>query len=305
MSADGPTASVSLNPPRGSLSEVLKRHWPLVIGFAVMAVPTFIRLAEQVWPLEIGAHGPIVLATSAWLLYHVRKELAANASRPPAPLVAALFAAAVPLYVFGRAYDLLALEVGGLYIFFIASAVLILGLRPLIRDVFPFLYPAFLIPPPGWVLDSITFPLRHFVSWVSTDGLAALGYPIAREGIVIYIAQYQLLVEDACSGMNSLIGLTAVMLFYIYVIHRASLLYALTLALAILPIAVFTNIVRVVALILLTYYAGDEVAQGFMHVTTGVVLFAFALGLTILFDALLHRFWERRRSRRRLEAAHG
>lgn len=304
MSADASAARPVAAAQSASASEFLKRHWPLVLGFAVIAVPTFIRLAEQVWPLEIGAHGPIVLATGAWLLYHVRHELAANVSRPPMPLVAALFAAAFPLYVFGRAYDLLALEAGGLYLFFIASAVLILGLRPLRRDVFPFLYPAFLVPPPGWVIDAITFPLRHFVSWVSTDGLAALGYPIAREGIVIFIAQYQLLVEDACSGMNSLIGLSAVMLFYIYVIHRASLAYAAVLALAILPIAVFTNIVRVVALILLTYYAGDEVAQGFMHVTTGVVLFAFALGLTILFDAVLRRVWERRLVRR-VEAAHG
>ncbi len=286
-----------------SLSGFFKRHWALVIAFALIAVPTLIRLAEQVWPLEIGAHGPIVLATGAWLLFHVRGELLANASRPPMALVAALFAVAFSIYVFGRAYDLLALEAGGLYLFFIASAVLLLGLRPLRKDMFPFIYPAFLIPPPGWVLDQLTFPLQRFVSWVSTEGLAQLGYPIAREGVIIFIAQYQLLVEDACSGMNSLIGLSAVMLFYIYIIHRASLLYAGTLALAILPIAIFANVVRVIALILLTYYFGDEVAQGFMHVTTGVVLFAFALALTILLDSALRRVLARRRAGP--ETAHG
>lgn len=304
MSAD---AEIAAPPPQAALPTLtafLGRHWPLVIGFLLVAVPTILRLAEQVWPLEIGAHGPIVLATSIWLLFHIRGELIANASRPPMALVAVLFAISCPVYVFGRAYDLIALEAGGLYLFFIASAVLILGIRAIRRDVFPFLYPAFLIPLPGWVLDTLTFPLRHFVSWISTEGLAALGYPIAREGIVIFIAQYQLLVEDACSGMNSLIGLTAVMLFYIYIIHRASLFYAAMLALAILPIAVIANIVRVVALILLTYYAGDEVAQGFLHVTTGVVLFAFALGLTILLDSALRRIIDRR-AVRKLEAAHG
>lgn len=303
MSADAGAVALTAEPSRDSLSVFVMRRWPIVFGFLLMAVPTFIRLAEQVWPLEIGAHGPIVLATSAWLLFHVRGDLLANASRPPLLLVGALFVAAIPLYVFGRSYDLLALEAAGLYAFFIASAVFILGLRPLTKDLFPFLYPAFLIPLPGWILEALTFPLRHFVSWISTEGLMALGYPIAREGIVIFIAQYQLLVEDACSGMNSLIGLTAVMLFYIYVIHRASLLYAAMLALAILPIAVFANIVRVVALILLTYYAGDEVAQGFLHVTTGVVLFAFALALTILLDTVLRKFWDRRQNRG-LEPAH-
>jgi exosortase len=128
--------------------------------------------------------------------------------------------------------------------------------------------------------------------------LEFLGYPIDRQGIVIFIAQYRLLVEDACSGMNSLIGLVAVMLFYIYIIHRASLRYTALLGAAILPIAVLVNLVRVMALILLTYYAGDEVAQGFLHVTTGVVLFAAALALTLLLDKALHTFiLEKRRPR--------
>lgn len=298
MSAEAAAPGLIASPPRATLADAFKRHWPLVIGFLLMAVPTVIRLAEQVWPLEIGAHGPIVLATGAWLLFHVRGDLVAKASKPWLPGVAMLFAIAVPLYTFGRSYDLLALEAGGLYLFFIASAALILGFRPLRSEIFPFLYLAFLIPIPGWVLELLTMPLQHFVSWVSTAGLTALGYPIAREGVIIFIAQYQLLVEDACSGMNSLIGLSAVMLFYIYIIHRASMLYAGALALAILPIAVFANLVRVVALILLTYYYGDQVAQGFMHVTTGVVLFAFALGLTILLDTVLRRALDSRRARK-------
>lgn len=295
MSVDGqalPQAGVAV--PQLRLSTFVRDHWALLLGFGFMAVPTFIRLAEQNWPMEIGAHGPIVLATGIWLLFHIRSDLIARAAPAPAWLVALFFAVSLPIYVFGRAYDLLALEAGGLYLFFLAASMLIIGPRAMIASFFPFLYLAFLIPVPGWLLDQLTLPLQHFVSWVSTAGLSVLGYPISREGIVIYIAQYQLLVEDACSGMNSLIGLTAVMLFYIYIIHRASLRYAGLLALAILPIAVFTNVVRVTALILLTYYAGDEVAQGFLHVTTGVVLFAMALGLTILLDKGLHAMLARR-----------
>lgn len=297
MSADAdkiPQADVSKQ--RGIL-DVLRAHWPILLGFGIMAVPTFIRLAEQVWPMEIGAHGPIVLATGAWLLFHIRGELAALASRPPALLALLGFLAGVGLYAFGRPYDLIALEAAGVYVFFLAAGLLILGLRPMLANVFPFLYLAFLVPIPGWILDQLTAPLRMFVSAVSTGVLEFLGYPIDRQGIVIFIAQYRLLVEDACSGMNSLIGLVAVMLFYIYIIHRASLRYTLMLAAAIIPIAVFVNIVRVMALILLTYYAGDEVAQGFLHVTTGIVLFAAALGLTILLDALLRKFIDRRSGR--------
>ena len=256
---------------------------------AIIAVPTFVRLAQQVWPLEIGAHGPIVLATGVWLLVHVRGELAALVSRPSWVLAAIGYVLALPVYAFGRAFDLLALEAGGLYGFFVITAYLLLGLRPLLKNPFPFLYLLFLVPAPGWILDKITVPLQHLVSYVSTSVLALIGYPVGREGIVIFISSYRLLVEDACSGMNSLIGLTAVMLFYIYILHRASLRYSAVLAVAVIPIAIFVNVIRVMALVLLTYYEGDAVAQGFLHVTTGIVLFAVALGLTILFDHVLQR----------------
>lgn len=274
----------------------------MLLGFGFLAVPTTIRLAEQVWPMEIGAHGPIVMATGVWLLFHIRGELTALASKPPVLLAGLGFVIAVALYAFGRPYDLLALEASGVYLFFLATALVILGLRPMWANVFPFLYLGFLVPIPGWIMDMVTSPLRMFVSAVSTGLLELAGYPIDRQGIVIFIAQYRLLVEDACSGMNSLIGLIAVMLFYIYIIHRASIRYTLLLGAAIVPIAVIVNIVRVIVLILLTYYAGDEVAQGFLHVTAGIVLFAAALALTILLDKLLRGFIDRRRAG--LEATH-
>lgn len=284
-------------------STAMLAHWPLLVGFLAMAVPTFVRLADEVWPLEIGAHGPIVLATGIWLLFHIRGELFALAAKPPVLLVALGYAASFGLYAFGRPYDLLALEALGVYGFFFSTALLLLGLPAILRNLFPFIYLAFLIPVPGWLLDRITAPLQMFISTVSTGMLGALGYPIDRQGIVITIAQYRLLVEDACSGMNSLIGLAAVMLFYIYIIHRSSMRYTAILAAAIVPIAVLVNIIRVCALILLTYYAGDAVAQGFLHVTTGIVLFALALALTILLDKFLQIFIARRRTTARVAHA--
>jgi len=47
--------------------------------------------------------------------------------------------------------------------------------------------------------------------------------------VTLYVAQFQLLVEDACSGMNSIVSLTSVSLFYIYLLHASSWRYALFL----------------------------------------------------------------------------
>jgi exosortase/archaeosortase family protein len=55
------------------------------------------------------------------------------------------------------------------------------------------------------------------------------------------------------------------------------------------PIAILANIVRVMTLVLITYYLGDEAGQGFMHMASGMVIFIVAMGAMFAFDALLGR----------------
>lgn len=270
-------------------------HWPLVLGFAVLAIPTLVTLAREVWTLEIGAHGPIVLATGIWLLWTQIPDMRATAGRPgSALLIASIMMPALALYVFGRAYDFISLEALGVYCAGLAMTIRLIGVRATRRQWFPFLYLAFLLPPPGWLIDRITMPLREFVSMVSTTGLRMLGVPISRDGVTLTVAQYQLLVEDACSGMNSLIGLTAISLLYIYLMHRSSWRYALLLLAFVIPIAVLANVLRICVLVLLTYHYGDAVAQGFLHMTAGMVLFGVALAMVFSLDTLLQKFLARR-----------
>lgn len=280
--------------PRFALPKAIERHGVLLIGFLLLALPTLVTLAQQVWSTDAGAHAPIVLATGLWLISQNRSQSTVQSTHAATAPLIGLLVVALPLYIFGRAYDFISLEAAGLYIVAIAITYRLVGARALADLAFPMLYLGFLVPPPGWVIDQITAPLRTFVSWVATGGLQMLGYPIAREGIALHIAQYQLLVEDACAGMNSIVGLTAISLFYIYVSHKASLRYALALTLFILPIAVLANLVRVIVLVLLTYYYGDAVAQGFLHLTAGVLLFALALLLVFALDTLLQRLFSRR-----------
>lgn len=290
LSGDWTEAAAPPRRPR----DLLRQHWPLIAGLLLLAIPTLASVAKQTWSTEFGAHGPIVLATALWLLsYNKLRFLGApGAGRllwlPP-------FVVGVALYVFGRAYDFISLEAAGLYVAFVVILYLLAGWSEIRRNLFPLFYLAFVIPPPGWLIDRMTAPLQTFVSFAAVHLLQPLGYPIAREGVTLTVAQYQLLVEDACAGMNSLTGLTAISLFYIYLMHRASWRYAALMVAMIVPIAVFVNILRVIALVLITYYFGNAAAQGFLHVTTGLVLFTLAIALMFLLDMVL-QFFARRRS---------
>lgn len=259
----------------------------LVGGFATLAIPLIVTLANQTWSREFGAYGPIVLVTGLWLLWRQTPELRSAAQPGSIWLTAPMLAVSLVSYVFGYAYDFVTLEAGGVYGVGVAILQSRVGMRPLIKHWFPLLYLAFTIPPPSAVLADITAPLKALVSEASTTWLASFGLPVAREGVTIFVGQYQLLVEDACSGMNSLVGLIAVSLLYIYLMRGSSWVYSIILVCFVIPIAIVANIFRIMTLILLTYYFGNEVAQGFLHFTAGMLLFTTALLCVFGLDRLL------------------
>ena len=264
--------------------------WLLMIGLAALVIPTVIMFGRQVWSREVGAHGPIVVATGAWLIWRQRADFAQTGRIIPAVVWLSL-PVSLAIYVFGRAYSFLSLEGAGLYLTFLSILYSRVGLAPMMRNWFPLFYLGFLVPPPAWLIDQMTIPLKQFVATVSAGGLHAVGFPVERDGVSLIVAQYRLLVEDACSGMNSLVGLTAISLFYIYLLRRASWKYSLVMVCMTIPIAIVANIVRILILVLLTYFFGDAIAQGFLHETAGMLLFATALLLVFLLDNSLAKIW--------------
>lgn len=272
---------------RSSWRPMIERHWPLFLGLAVLLVPTLIAVAAESWTGEAGVHGPIVLATGIWLFTRRWRELLSIRRQGGMGLTLVVLIPSLLLYAFGRALGFLALEALALLGVFVAVFYSVFGLEAVKRMWFPILYLLFVVPMPGWVITTLTAPMKEYVSSSATWLLSSAGYPIVREGVTLYVAQYQLLVEDACAGLNSLISLTAISLFYIYILHNASWRYALFLMLWIVPVALLANLVRVIILVLITYHFGNAAAQGFLHSTAGLVMFATALLGIFLVDGLM------------------
>ena len=273
--------------PQSPLLQTVTRHWPMLAGLALLLVPTMIGIATQSWTGEAGVHGPIVLATGIWLFARRWKELQSIQQPGRWGLTLAMLVPSLLLYAFSRAFGFLATEALALGGVFVAVFYGWFGGEALKRMWFPVLYMGFVVPLPGWVMTTLTAPMKEWVSWSATWLLGKAGYPIVREGVTLYVAQYQLLVEDACAGLNSLISLTAISLFYIYILHNASWRYALFLMAWIIPVALLANLVRVSILVLITYHMGNAAAQGFLHSTAGLVMFATALIGIFLVDGLM------------------
>jgi exosortase len=101
------------------------------------------------------------------------------------------------------------------------------------------------------------------------------------------ISSYQLMVKDACSGMNSIFALSAIGVFYFYAFRWDTKIRGLLLLAAIVPITIIANFIRVVALVLFAYYGGIDAVEGTLHDLTGIGLFVLAVMLMFTFDGFL------------------
>ena len=271
----------------------------LLIGVAAILLPTMFEIARFNWTTEQGGHGPIVMAIGLWLLW---RELRSSSAprRPGNALFGGLAVAGLlAVYLVSRITGILEIEALAMYGALIIGAYMLVG-GALIRSVwFPLLYLALTLPPPDSVVAAVTQPIKIAISEWAVSLLYALGYPIASSGVTIQIAQYELLVAAACAGLNSIISLGAICLFYGYLRHRTNLLAFVVIALSVIPIAVFSNFIRVIILILITYYLGEAAAQGFLHEFAGLTMFAVALLSVFVVDSIFTRLLHLRTERLR------
>lgn len=267
-----------------------------MLGLVVLYAPTYWMLAHGIWNTEEQAHGPIVLIVALFLIWQKRDILLIEVSdQTTDPTIKGLgwilLIIGLLAYALGRSQDVLLLEVGSQVPVILGVLLIILGLRSVKTLWFALFFLLFMIPLPGFLVDAVTGTLKQYISVIAEQVLYAVGYPIARSGVVLTVGQYQLLVADACSGLHSMFSLSAMGLLYLYLMQHTSITRNLIIMVAILPIAFIANVARVMVLILVTYHLGDEAGQGFLHGFAGIMLFVIGLLFLFALDGVLGVFF--------------
>ena len=269
----------------------------LALGCALLVLPTMLQVARMSWSSEQGGHGPIVLATGIWLLWRELKERTVDLRPGNLGIGLSLLAGLLGIFILARITGILEIEAFAMYGALITTAYLLFG-GALVRSIwFPLVYLAFALPPPDTVVAAVTQPIKIAISQWAVAVLYAVGYPVANSGVTIQIGQYQLLVAAACAGLNSIVTLAALCLFYVYLRHRSNFMAFVVVSLAAIPVAMFSNFIRVLVLVLITYHLGEAAAQGFIHDFAGLLMFSVALLTVFAIDQLatpLFRRWERK-----------
>jgi len=258
--------------------------WSTLGWFAALMVacyaPVLWGLARQ-WDQDADmGHGFFVPVISAYICWQKRDELLAEKATPTWWGLPVVLWGAVQLYIGTLGVELFTMRTA--FVISLIGAVLLLGGTRYVRTLtFPLFLLFFMVPIPAVIYSKITFPLQILASKVATTALDLMGIPVLREGNVLHLAETSLSVVEACSGIRSLLSLTFLSLVYGYFFEKKIWLRVL-LFLATVPVAILANASRVTLTGVLSQYK-PELAEGFFHTASGLVIFMIAGATLIVF----------------------
>lgn len=253
--------------------------WLVLAGMVAVFAPTIVWLWGR-WTLSVwhNAHGLLIPPVVA---YFVREELQGlrHLPRSSSAWGFAILLPALAIHALDTGMHTELLSAAALVLAIPGLSLLMLGLPRTKAILVPLAFLALALPIPLSFSERIHLVLRH----VATAGTAAIvpwfGVPVFVEGTTIHMAEGALQVADACSGFSTLYAAVAVAMLTAY--QSASPTRRIAVLLAAAPIAIASNIVRVVLLVLLVAHVNPNILETWVHPASGIM--TFALSLPVIF----------------------
>lgn len=230
-----------------------------------------------------NSHGWLIPWVSLWTVWYRRKEILSAPRRVSGWGLAVVILSLLAHWVGAKAQQV-RLSLFALIGLIWGVPLYLFGWQVAKHLIFPCGFLIFCIPLN--FLDSLTFPLRLMVTVVSSHLLNGLGIAVSRSGSALRaidgsgIERWALDVADPCSGLRSIMALTALTAVYAYLTQK-TLLKKWILFAASIPLAILGNIARITTIALMAEAFGEEVAAGLYHDYSGFIFFPVSLGLML------------------------
>jgi len=266
-----------------------ENRYPLVIGVLSLACFIYVYHGTFQWlyerytnPDSHYSHGFLIPLISGYLIWMKRDQLK-NTVPSSSKIGLVLIALALLIHI-GSVWTHIFFTSGfSILLFFVGLSLYLFGIEWTKRISFPLGFLVFMFPLPMGAIAAFSFPLKLMVSNLAASFLNLFGLPIFREGAVVHLARTTLTIDDPCSGIRSLISLLALGALIAY-ISKTSILRKGILFISAIPIAIFTNVLRVCALILAANWLGSQWAmpEHWFHTASGMGVFGISMILIFL-----------------------
>lgn len=143
-------------------------------------------------------------------------------------------------------------------------------------------------------------PLSHLTALITGTGLQALGIPADVEGRLVSLPQGGVEVYGACSGKDLIVMVTLVAVVFLLAFPLRRWRDRLGILLAAAPLAIFSNVIRIALLAVITGYRvpHQQALFDFFHEDTGSLVFS------VIAVALLAKLYLRLIDRQLAAASH-
>ena len=231
------------------------------------------------------SHGFLIPFISTFIIWQKRKALS-QLPLNPVNWGWFLFLGGILIHIISTLWQVNFTSAFSFMLTLVGLVLLFFGKNYLRQLLFPIAFLLFMIPLPAVAIANLSFRLKIFAAQIATFTINKLGVPAIREGSLIRTIHSQVMVEDPCSGIRSLIALIALgaLMAYYSNLSRAK---KTVLFISSVPIAVSTNIIRIIALSMVSEIYGEKYATGLFHDTMGILVFVFAFLGLVLVERLL------------------
>lgn len=165
---------------------------------------------------------------------------------------------------------------GFLFVLTLCGLVLFFFGREMARNlIFPLSFLLTMIPLPLALIGALTVKLKLFAAQISVFVLNHIGFPSVRDGSYIRMPGSFIEVAAPCSGLRSLVSLLTMGLLFAYAM-KIPMWKKVILFISATPIALATNMMRIVMVAAVNDLYGEKVALGIFHDITGYLVFVVA-----------------------------
>lgn len=254
--------------------------WLLALVGLLLAYTGTMKILFGVWRHNPNySHGFLIPAVAVWLVWRDRVALR-DAVGPGSWLGMALLLPAFLLQLAGLRGDVATLQ-GLSLILALAGLILQLQGRRFARKTsFAIAFLVFMIPTLPLFMNTLSFKLKVLAARGAIAVSHGLGIMVQRDGVNLVFPGGVLSVENACSGLHSLVALMALGALFGYM-AQGPLWKRVMLFILALPIAVVANVVRISALCVYAGLGNVQSAGGLFHEIGGYALFAIAFVLLL------------------------
>ncbi len=261
-----------------------------LIGLLIVCLyfKTFISLFATWRQSDYYSHAFLIPIVSAFLVWHKRKELR-NLPFEGSFLGLGLVLLGLLLLFIGTYGDVLFLRALS-FVVLLAGVILHLFGKKVMRLLrFPILFLIFMAPAIS-VLEAVSLRLQLLAASFASLMLGLVGMPVVLDGLTIQIKKFTLTVEMPCSGLSSLLSMSALAFLYVHLLsglngeneikfkraRQAAVLFS------VVPIVLLANCFRIAVVVVVGHYFGENAASGFFHFGSGLLIFFITLGLLIM-----------------------